>query len=811
MTSKKITISKLTNRYGGLLTDQGTTRNYLNKFIDDSFTEVPKNEVASVRTHVETVRKAEADAQKLKVVKGLDDPVTVTTTTSGSGSGSGSGSVASVSTYKKNKLDVDSRHRDMNLYPNVSDFYISTPKSYNNVVQIQLLSLEMPNVDSCINTTNNGLFWINLEDVDIGFPVYSAFVKTGSYSTDTLNSELSSILHSVNNKRRGGAGVPHYFIVEINRDTSYVNFTSIIPFQTGVNPFRTIVGSGIITVTQLGHGYSSGDTIYIIGAVGLIGGISSSQINGAQIITVIDASTFTFETPQAATDTVLSAGGTTVQTGKPAPFQFLFGNYPNSVANVLGMRPENSSVDVPVTDPLMSVTKQITGVVPGNVTTILCPNHGLKVGDKINLINFNVNPSVYQNDQFAGIFTLTTPPPSTDKFIINYSTTGVSDVSTAYVGTQIIVMTFPNHGFNRINDIEQHGTSVAVTTLFDNNYVTGNKIYISGSNSTPNIDGYYPITVIDKDHFLIPFPNNRVTVTVTTTTTDNVSHAVITSSSTTKTLLPITGTDQNGNIVYVRAQSVGTSSTSIQGTLPGTTVTTVTTTALLSGITLSGFKGVLSTDYNFYLYNVSAFGGFGAADLNNSKFSIREIIANNQFSFTTTHGFASASAGTKQTGGGSGVRINSKIHGWFGNQDNSPGGVLNKNINLAGESHCFLCCPNLGHTDFMSTGPVKDIFAKIQLTASPGFQQYQGHVDSAPRLFDSGALANLDQFHFLVYSPNNTPLDFQQLNYSMTLEITEEISVNPMDNASSTAVSKSDMPNKINVTNPSLALTKNTN
>ena len=309
MTSKPTLISKLTNRFGGLVTDQGSSRQYLNVFVDDTFTEVPKDQVTSVRAHIDSVRKAEADSKKLAIVKGREEvplqlqpqlplkSLSVSSTSSQLPIQPQVNPVTSVKTYKKSKLDIDSRHRDAIAYPNVSDFYIYTPKSFNNVVEIQLLSLEMPNVDSAINPSNNALYWINEEDVDIGFPVYTTVVKTGSYSTDTLKAEMNSILHSVNIKRRGGTGVPHYFIVDINRETSFVNFTSIIPTQTGTNPFRTIAGSGVITVTQMGHGYKTGETIYIIGAIGRIGGVDSANVNGAQFITVLSPDSYKFEIP----------------------------------------------------------------------------------------------------------------------------------------------------------------------------------------------------------------------------------------------------------------------------------------------------------------------------------------------------------------------------------------------------------------------------------------------------------------------------------------------------------------------------------
>ena len=93
-------------------------------------------------------------------------------------------------------------------------------------------------------------------------------------------------------------------------------------------------------------------------------------------------------------------------------------------------------------------------------------------------------------------------------------------------------------------------------------------------------------------------------------------------------------------------------------------------------ITTPGFAG--SFDYVFYLYNVTPFGGFTANDLNGVPFEVRDIIDADNFTFTGRYGFSKFG----ETGGGDAIRINSKLHGWRGTQDNSPGGTLYKPIRL---------------------------------------------------------------------------------------------------------------------------------
>lgn len=63
---------------------------------------------------------------------------------------------------------------------------------------------------------------------------------------------------------------------------------------------------------------------------------------------------------------------------------------------------------------------------------------------------------------------------------------------------------------------------------------------------------------------------------------------------------------------------------------------------------------------------VEEFSGFKKNDLNNTRFQVRDIIDADHFTFTTNSGFSERI----ETGGGTSIRINSKLHGWEGVHDN---------------------------------------------------------------------------------------------------------------------------------------------
>lgn len=182
-------------------------------------------------------------------------------------------------------------------------------------------------------------------------------------------------------------------------------------------------------------------------------------------------------------------------------------------------------------------------------------------------------------------------------------------------------------------------------------------------------------------------------------------------------------------------------------------------------ITTEGTTGILGLNQNFYLYNVKDIGGIIAENINNKLFSVREIIDENTISFYNPYAFATYS----DIGGGENIYISSMIHGFSGVQTNTKNNVLNRSINLQGENYVFLCCPQLA--TMMNTGNVKNIFARITLDQSPGNMVFA--YLSNPKNFDTVPLDKLNELDFSVLNYDGSFYDFNDLDYSFTLEITE--------------------------------------
>jgi hypothetical protein len=83
-----------------------------------------------------------------------------------------------------------------------------------------------------------------------------------------------------------------------------------VPVTLGVNPIATN-GTTTITVTQNGHGLSTGQYVFITGAT-TVGGIPATSINTSFPVTVINANTYTVVTQSTATSTTTGGGSAVV-------------------------------------------------------------------------------------------------------------------------------------------------------------------------------------------------------------------------------------------------------------------------------------------------------------------------------------------------------------------------------------------------------------------------------------------------------------------------------------------------------------------
>jgi hypothetical protein len=780
----------------------------------------------------------------------------------------------------KRYVSVDSRDRNKTDYPKPNHFKIFLGKTFYNVQEIRLASIEFPNTNAVINSTNNHIYWRNQQDIDEDvvdnitktYPVYDVELRIGSYISTSLQSEMTNKLASL--KRQNKTGDFHYFTVDLDIDTDIVTMTSLILSQVKNNPFSVTLGQGIITVSADAHGYKNGDVVYIVGSKS-IAGIPSSIMNAAQTITVINDDTFQFEVNVKAGETSVG-GGNTVKSGKLAPFQLLYGDFSDTLAQNIGFPIENSSeridtqiksiqnfyqvkitlsephnflntfdyigltcllnstgttpdldgnrvitnifdsrtilisvnnklefsvfntgqltfngstidilgisnfdvdtvlvttftdhnydtIDInnivtfygtttipsfdqsntiygvlsstllvipgkvldggdinvsipgkggsmPRNQPLITKTVTITGLVPGNITTVTCPGHGLSVGDKIKFYNILTSPSITTTS--AGIHSVYGVLDS-NTFTVNFVTTSVDnevlEKQTAYIGLSTVTVTFPYHNFNALTSIEScvdlvsPAYNVEITTQLPHNLLDGDTIRISQTNTTPSIDGgNYAIKLIDSDTFRIIFSGG-----------------------------------------------IGVS---------------------------TGTSGILGMSNSFHLYGATSVGGINDTAINIVSYTIKDIIDEHSFTFD-----CSSYASSSEKGGGMNVFISSLKHGFNGVQTNTKNSLLNRSINLEGENYAFLCCPQLA--TMMNTGNVENAFARITLDQSPGSMVF--NYLSSPKTFDTAPLNTLDTLEFSIVNYDNTLYEFNDLDFSFTLEITELIDTTESFNFSS--------------------------
>ena len=699
-----------------------TDLHFINEFIDENKYEIPENKANNYRKYKEDNKSQLSINNEIKSKLSINDNVPdnvsdnvdnriITTDYTVSKNISFE--------YRKRKIFIDSQFRDKLLYPDASDFVTSWGRSFNNVVSIKLNSLEFPNVSQVVSSNvNNKLYWTNLEDNDLStpFPVYSAIITPGSYTLATLQTEIqartNSIKRHIGEVTIDGLVAPfHYFIMDISTDTDYVSFVSITTAASPLNPIISVAGNTLVTYVHQSHGFINGETAHIIGVRGIIGGLQSSYFNGGFIVQNATTDTFQFEVSLTASGTQ-AGGGSLVRLGTETNFQFLFGNYSDSIADNIGLRIENTAVDVIAINPISTTIINIVDVIPGPRTLIVAPNHNLSEGDVIYIYNVETYPSLYNNEIFQGTFTVVSIP-SPDTFYIGFHTLNVMNITDAYIGTRIFTMNYENHGFNRIVDIEQIAANqVQITTLFNHNLSNIDSIRLSNTNSFPSVDGFYKkeqITIVSSDSFIISNILSPVTPDV----------------------LPIT-------------------------------------------ITLPGYQGILASDYTFYLYNVEAFGGFEKLLLNSKPFTVRYISSQNSFTFTGLYGFSTSQV----FGGGSNIRINSKLHGWSKNINNSPNGILNKPVKLASDNYAFICIPDLPVQSIATNGPVQNIFAKIFITANPGIVMFSSFDSTEIDFLDP--IPTFSQLRFTIKSPTNITTSFNGIDYSLGMEVTELI---PKDNS----------------------------
>ena len=456
-----------------------------------------------------------ADIQELE-----EDPESLLSTnkfTMGASGNIHSGDQAGIERYRKEirtLVHVDSRDRDVTQYPLPNHFRLNLPRPFTNVKSVRLKSVEFPNTAAVINSNFNHIYWLNQEDIDLDiidnvtgtYPVYDVELDIGTYSAPRLSSHIEEKLNEI--KRQNGIGDFHFFLVDLNIQTDISTFTSLILTDLPQNPFTVTSGLNIITVNAPTHGFTTGDTVYIISGT-QIAGIPSSEINEIpHIVTVTNPDEFTFEVKSNAGETV-QGGGNNTKSGVEAPFQFLWGTQGeankleaefqedrisarNTVAQKIGFPLENSFERIDTE--IMSVDNYF------QVTIVLDSPHGFE----------NTTAFIPQTCTITG--TTTTPSINGTRFItrildatsLNINFTADLTVPSFNSGTLSVGL----QTFNIVSAQNYRFQTLLVTTFSPHNYIIetdiGFHIKLFETAAQPDINGERVIdTVLSTTTFTI--------------------------------------------------------------------------------------------------------------------------------------------------------------------------------------------------------------------------------------------------------------------------------------------------------------------
>ncbi len=786
--------------------------------------------------------------------------------------------------YIKTLVSIDSRDRISTLYPKSNHFKIFLGKTFKHVKSIEMVSLEFPNTDAVINTSNNKIYWRDIDDIlndnlvnvngNYNYPVYTAEFRNGSYTAAALEKEIQD---SMNKIKRTNEDDFHYFIVNMDVDTDIVEFISLRLLQLPNNPITTTVSSNIISVYFPNHGFSTDDTIYLVGAK-TVAGINTSTLNQFHTIVVTSVNTFTFEVNIKASETIVSTGGNVVKVGIKTPFQFLNGEYSNTVSKNIGYLEENSSELITTSiNTMVNITQmnikinnsqsKDLSILVGTIVDL-----GIIIGISfissytfiVTSVEFNIIKVIVPDLQ-----TITDIQDSLTVFTLNTDLGYFNTISyTEYNINGFLVTTSTNHNYitedigNSINiDLNDILSSYFIQSIINNTQfiLTGTleTIYTSGatlSRKTPltshivyidsvnlkhiEISGlWYTLITTLTDHLLIkgdtfnfnntlPKLNGSFTVydvlnstnflvqlEMTSLIIDNTSFLgtgllelsfpnhnfnsilnfqngtpFVISSNTVYPIIVTTKLNHNlqvGSIVrFCNTEAVYENSIMVSGIFPSLNETvsyvysvdssdTFTILKALDGsdtftpITISSLvTGYIGLNVDFRLYNVESIGNISSDVLNSYKFTVRDIIDENTFNFMVNDVYASKF----EIGGGSEIYISSLYHGFNTMQTNVRNGKVSRSINLQGEDYCFLTCPQL--ETIINTGNIKGIFSRISLDQPPGYVCFK--YLSNPKIYPV-PLDKLEELEISVVYHSGILYEFNDLDYSFTLEITEVV------------------------------------
>ena len=445
-----------------------------------------------------------------------------------------------------------------------------------------------------------------------------------------------------------------------------------------------------------------------------------------------------------------------------------------------------------LTNYTVTVTSLTTFTIDYQVTTF--GNTGVvKIGgEKVLIEGLIVLPPLIESNTNNIFLVEENASDPVNKFNIDTFATAVTgeSIPSSFIGTSQLTITHLSHGFNTVIAADNNGSGIvkvttsqphlltgtvstitaivagAVINTVDITIVahalfTGDSVTISGSDSVPTINGIYYITRVDDDIFTISLIGG-VTTPGTTGTVKNGSQVTINGSDSTPSI----------DSTYSRIEYVSAMEFNIYNEDPGDIFPT--------GLSVPAATGILgiTNDVTFYRIageteEATAVASVKLASINNKHHEIQEIVDADNYMIRVADNYATE---TKYVGE-SETRVHSEKHGMDFKQTNTTDGeVLNKSVSLEGENYVFMTVPTLGEGTITSSSGLDHIFAKILLSEPPNTLMFNTFLSNA-KIYEDSPLATLNELQFEIRNNDSTLYNFNDIDYSFSLEIIEFIDV----------------------------------
>jgi hypothetical protein len=125
--------------------------------------------------------------------------------------------------YQSHYINIDSRMRDVDLYPTPNNYSIFLGRKFNNVETVKLIDYFFPEMEYPINSTNNVILWYTVPFEILGQSVFNSLYKYDPY----LGSD--------------------YDEYKINICGWYINFSKLIQTTTLMANFRELYNNNLLS------------------------------------------------------------------------------------------------------------------------------------------------------------------------------------------------------------------------------------------------------------------------------------------------------------------------------------------------------------------------------------------------------------------------------------------------------------------------------------------------------------------------------------------------------------------------------------